>query len=151
MRNVSTSTEIRKVTMPSRKLIQSFIFIDTIRLLCVLPLTYNWSSEFEYSMFCAASLEQCHWYSRHLRFLNLNNTGLATWDEVDRLAQFPSLRSLRVQVSSTQHLLNLFYIHGAQAVMFANTDLANAGICIWPELSIQCLEYRIVTINYTVF
>lgn len=33
----------------------------------------------------------------HLRFLNLNNTGLATWDEVDRLSQFPMLRSLRVQ------------------------------------------------------
>lgn len=34
----------------------------------------------------------------HLRFLNLNNTGLATWDEVDRIAQFPALMSLRVQV-----------------------------------------------------
>ncbi|GBP37923.1 Tubulin-specific chaperone cofactor E-like protein [Eumeta japonica] len=34
----------------------------------------------------------------YLRFLNLNNTGLATWDEVDRLARFPALRSLRVQV-----------------------------------------------------
>lgn len=36
---------------------------------------------------------------RRLRFLNLNHTGLSTWDEVDRLALFPSLRSLRVQVS----------------------------------------------------
>ncbi|KOB78786.1 Tubulin-specific chaperone e [Operophtera brumata] len=34
---------------------------------------------------------------KRLRFLNLNNTGLATWDEVDRLAQFPALKSLRVQ------------------------------------------------------
>ncbi|KAL0829315.1 hypothetical protein ABMA28_004113 [Loxostege sticticalis] len=32
-----------------------------------------------------------------LRFLNLNNTDLSTWDEVDRLAKFPALKSLRAQ------------------------------------------------------
>lgn len=42
----------------------------------------------------------------HLRFLNLNNTGLATWDEVDRIAQFPALRSLRVQVCFVLYLSN---------------------------------------------
>ncbi|CAH0686311.1 unnamed protein product [Spodoptera exigua] len=53
----------------------------------------------------------------HLRFLNLNNTGLATWDEVDRLAQFPALKSLRVQgwplwdrVESTEHERRLLLV-----------------------------------------
>ncbi|XP_047997712.1 tubulin-specific chaperone cofactor E-like protein isoform X1 [Leguminivora glycinivorella] len=52
-----------------------------------------------------------------LRFLNLNNTGLATWDEIDRLAQFPSLKSLRVQgwplwerLESTEHERRLLLV-----------------------------------------
>ncbi|XP_050677473.1 tubulin-specific chaperone cofactor E-like protein [Leptidea sinapis] len=52
-----------------------------------------------------------------LRFLNLNNTGLATWDEVDRLAKFQSLRSLRVQgwplwerFESTEHERRLLLV-----------------------------------------
>ncbi|XP_039756808.1 tubulin-specific chaperone cofactor E-like protein isoform X2 [Pararge aegeria] len=53
----------------------------------------------------------------HLRFLNLNNTGLATWDEVDRLAKFPALKSLRVQgwplwerFESTEHERRLLLV-----------------------------------------
>ncbi|KPI92455.1 Tubulin-specific chaperone cofactor E-like protein [Papilio xuthus] len=53
----------------------------------------------------------------HLRFLNLNNTGLATWDEVDRLSLFPALRSLRVQgwplwerFESTEHERRLLLV-----------------------------------------
>ncbi|EZA56266.1 Tubulin-specific chaperone cofactor E-like protein [Ooceraea biroi] len=34
---------------------------------------------------------------RMLRFLNLNGTLLSTWDEVERLARFPVLKSLRIQ------------------------------------------------------
>lgn len=34
---------------------------------------------------------------RKLRFLNLNGTLLSTWDEVERLARFPALKSLRIQ------------------------------------------------------
>jgi len=34
---------------------------------------------------------------RMLRFLNLNGTLLSTWDEVERLARFPALKSLRIQ------------------------------------------------------
>ncbi|XP_077289326.1 LOW QUALITY PROTEIN: tubulin folding cofactor E like protein mlt [Arctopsyche grandis] len=43
------------------------------------------------------STESPHHYFRKLRFLNLNNTELSTWDEIDRLANFPALTSLRVQ------------------------------------------------------
>ncbi|XP_048266399.1 tubulin-specific chaperone cofactor E-like protein isoform X2 [Bombus affinis] len=34
---------------------------------------------------------------RKLRFLNLNGTLLSTWDDVERLARFPALKSLRIQ------------------------------------------------------
>lgn len=34
---------------------------------------------------------------RMLRFLNVNGTFLSTWDEVERLARFPALKSLRIQ------------------------------------------------------
>ncbi|KAK0082498.1 hypothetical protein PV325_001302 [Microctonus aethiopoides] len=34
---------------------------------------------------------------RMLRFLNVNGTLLSTWDDVERLARFPSLKSLRMQ------------------------------------------------------
>lgn len=33
----------------------------------------------------------------NLTFLNLSNTDIKTWDDIDRLAKFPSLRNLRVQ------------------------------------------------------
>lgn len=35
--------------------------------------------------------------SRNLTFLNLSNTEINTWDDIDRLAKFPALRNLRVQ------------------------------------------------------
>lgn len=34
---------------------------------------------------------------RNLTFLNLSNTEINTWDDIDRLAKFPALRNLRVQ------------------------------------------------------
>lgn len=34
---------------------------------------------------------------RNLTFLNLSNTDINTWDDIDRLAKFPALRNLRVQ------------------------------------------------------
>lgn len=34
---------------------------------------------------------------RQLRFLNMNGTLLSTWDDVERLARFPALKSLRIQ------------------------------------------------------
>lgn len=33
---------------------------------------------------------------RHLKFLNLNNTLLEIWDDIDELAKFPALTCLRV-------------------------------------------------------
>lgn len=61
--------------------------------------------------------KKCHDAFPHLRFLNLNNTGLATWDEVDRLAKFPALKSLRVQgwplwerFESTEHERRLLLV-----------------------------------------
>lgn len=36
-------------------------------------------------------------FSRNLTFLNLSNTGINTWNDIDRLANFPALRNLRVQ------------------------------------------------------
>ncbi|KAJ8683856.1 hypothetical protein QAD02_019648 [Eretmocerus hayati] len=41
--------------------------------------------------------ESAHDCFRMLRFLNLNSTLLSTWDDIDRLARFPALKSLRVQ------------------------------------------------------
>lgn len=32
-----------------------------------------------------------------MTFLNLSNTNINTWDDIDRLAKFPALRNLRVQ------------------------------------------------------
>ncbi|XP_041981156.1 tubulin-specific chaperone cofactor E-like protein isoform X2 [Aricia agestis] len=61
--------------------------------------------------------KECHDAFPHLRFLNLNNTGLATWDEVDRLAKFPALKNLRVQgwplwerFESTEHERRLLLV-----------------------------------------
>lgn len=34
---------------------------------------------------------------RYLALLNLSNTQINTWDDIDRLAKFPALRNLRVQ------------------------------------------------------
>lgn len=34
---------------------------------------------------------------RNLALLNLSSTNINTWDDIDRLAKFPSLRNLRVQ------------------------------------------------------
>ncbi|XP_017877620.1 tubulin-specific chaperone cofactor E-like protein isoform X2 [Ceratina calcarata] len=34
---------------------------------------------------------------RKLRFLNVNGTLLSTWDDIERLARFPALKSLRIQ------------------------------------------------------
>ncbi|XP_067012028.1 tubulin-specific chaperone cofactor E-like protein [Anabrus simplex] len=42
-------------------------------------------------------VESPHNRFRHLRFLNLNGTLLASWDDVDRLSRFPALNCLRIQ------------------------------------------------------
>ncbi|CAF4831065.1 tubulin-specific chaperone cofactor E-like protein [Pieris napi] len=70
-----------------------------------------------------------------LRFLNLNNTGLATWDEVDRLAKFPALRSLRVQgwplwerVESTEHERRLLLV-----ARLPHVRTLNGGGAVPPE------------------
>lgn len=36
---------------------------------------------------------------RKLKFLNLNSTLISTWDDIERLARFPQLQRLRIQVS----------------------------------------------------
>lgn len=44
--------------------------------------------------------EECdppHEYFKSLTFLNLSSTNINTWDDIDRLAKFPSLKNLRVQ------------------------------------------------------
>lgn len=61
-------------------------------------ITYRFGLSFERSsreIVCLLRIDLCF---RKLRFLNLNNTELSTWDEIDRLAKFPALTSLRVQV-----------------------------------------------------
>ncbi|XP_065201611.1 tubulin-specific chaperone cofactor E-like protein isoform X2 [Planococcus citri] len=40
--------------------------------------------------------DSAHSSFRYLKFLNLNNTLLSTWDDIDRLSGFPSLQCLRV-------------------------------------------------------
>ncbi|KOC62497.1 Tubulin-specific chaperone cofactor E-like protein [Habropoda laboriosa] len=43
------------------------------------------------------SIKSSHDPFRKLRFLNVNGTLLSTWDDVERLARFPVLKSLRIQ------------------------------------------------------
>ncbi|XP_043285078.1 tubulin-specific chaperone cofactor E-like protein [Venturia canescens] len=57
--------------------------------------TYNRTeSECESS---ANKIPSSHDPFRMLRFLNVNGTLLSTWDDVERLARFPALKSLRMQ------------------------------------------------------
>jgi hypothetical protein len=42
-------------------------------------------------------IDSPHSCFRKLRFLNLNSTLLATWDDVERLSRFPELQCLRLQ------------------------------------------------------
>lgn len=42
--------------------------------------------------------ESPHDSFRQLKFLNINSTNIATWDDIERLAKFPVLQCLRVQV-----------------------------------------------------
>lgn len=44
----------------------------------------------------ASNLDSPHHHFRSLKFLNLNNTLLATWDDIDRLACFPLLEHLKI-------------------------------------------------------
>ena len=44
-----------------------------------------------------SDVESPHNHFRFLQFLNLNNTSLSTWDEIDRLGRFPALKCLRIQ------------------------------------------------------
>lgn len=48
--------------------------------------------------------ESPHDSFRQLKFLNLNSTLLSTWDDIERLAKFPSLQRLRVQVCELKFL-----------------------------------------------
>ncbi|KAG7207708.1 hypothetical protein KM043_009326 [Ampulex compressa] len=43
------------------------------------------------------TIKSSHDPFRMLRFLNVNGTLLSTWDDVERLARFPALKSLRIQ------------------------------------------------------
>lgn len=45
----------------------------------------------------ATTVRSSHDPFRMLRFLNVNGTLLSTWDDVERLARFPALKSLRIQ------------------------------------------------------
>ena len=44
-----------------------------------------------------AKAKSSHDPFRMLRFLNVNGTLLATWDDIDKIARFPALKSLRIQ------------------------------------------------------
>ncbi|XP_012284979.1 tubulin-specific chaperone cofactor E-like protein [Orussus abietinus] len=46
---------------------------------------------------CRPKVRSSHDPFRMLRFLNVNGTLLSTWDDVERLARFPALKSLRIQ------------------------------------------------------
>lgn len=39
----------------------------------------------------------CFIFCRNLTLLNLSNTNITTWDDIDRLSKFPALKNLRVQ------------------------------------------------------
>ncbi|CAB0032363.1 unnamed protein product [Trichogramma brassicae] len=44
-----------------------------------------------------SKLKSSHDPFRNLRFLNVNGTLLANWDDIERIARFPALKSLRIQ------------------------------------------------------
>ena len=53
---------------------------------------------------------------RNLRFLNVNGTLLASWDDIERIASFPGLKSLRIQgcplfeVKFKQYIFRIYLI-----------------------------------------
>lgn len=49
------------------------------------------------------SRESPHDSFRKLKFLNLNSTLISTWDDIERLARFPALQRLRIQVRVFVH------------------------------------------------
>jgi hypothetical protein len=86
------------------------IFIASIHLyVYVSKSSYNYRSASEADTYpggrteseCEASslpsIDSPHSCFRKLRFLNLNSTLLATWDDVERLSRFPALQCLRLQ------------------------------------------------------
>lgn len=46
------------------------------------------------------SVESPHDSFRKLKFLNLNSTFISTWNDIERLAKFPQLQRLRIQVNN---------------------------------------------------
>lgn len=56
------------------------------------------------------TIESPHAPFAMLRFLNLNGTLLSTWDEVERLARFPALKSLRIQGCPLFEVSGLFLL-----------------------------------------
>lgn len=58
--------------------------------------------------------ESPHDSFRKLRFLNLNSTLISTWDDIERLAKFPQLQRLRIQVnigSINLYIISLFVLY----------------------------------------
>lgn len=61
--------------------------------------------------------ESAHSSFPHLKFLNLNNTLLATWEDIEKLTRFPALRCLRVlgcpifDVRTLKCYSDLLYMH----------------------------------------
>lgn len=53
-------------------------------------------SRIHFGKFSETQSDSAHSSFRHLKFLNLNNTLLSTWDDIDSLARFPALQCLRV-------------------------------------------------------
>uniref|UniRef100_A0A0A9X3S2 Tubulin-specific chaperone cofactor E-like protein n=1 Tax=Lygus hesperus TaxID=30085 RepID=A0A0A9X3S2_LYGHE len=66
------------------------------------PRYYRCESECEGS---SRNVDSPHHWFRNLKFMNLNNTLLSSWDDIDRLACFPKLEHLRL------HGLPLFDEH----------------------------------------
>lgn len=44
---------------------------------------------------------------RKLKFLNLNSTLISTWDDIERLAKFPQLQRLRIQVRGSRSFFQI--------------------------------------------
>jgi hypothetical protein len=57
------------------------------------------------------SIDSPHSCFRTLKFLNLNSTLLATWDDVERLSRFPALQCLRLQGCPLFEVMNLIKIY----------------------------------------
>ncbi|GLV37374.1 mulet [Carabus blaptoides fortunei] len=82
-----------------------------------------------------ANERDAHQHFERLRVLNMNGTLLSRWDDIERLARFPTLKSLRVQ-GCTLWESHDYTEHERRQLLIArlpNVELLNGGGIIEPQ------------------